>query len=407
MVPEKITDNSLVTMATHFQHSRIPVITWKHPKKQAILLRSSSFVPCSIAKKTVSSSALGNVIHPGSKPSGGRGSPNQGGVGVYNVEVENYLLSVLLVSQTERNENEQVHDDLVRHLSLPPQTIQFLPEMYRTSSISSLRQSPTHKPLHPQLSPDSGLGGDFTATRTRTSSFDVLGKLRKGVSKLTRYGLGESGSPRLTPKLGGHKQNKGDLSPQLVKRRSNPELEEKIGHPPLDDTPQDPTRKLLPVSRVKLGEPLSPSSAPHSPQLAPVRHKRAKSMGQVSDLSTSDVDLADIIMTEKRESSMSPPGGTVDWEAVGSDRTESPMSADERAQTATPDRESSPELPTQKPNGLDVAWGHFEDSTSRVGKVYIIMLCAISIPLTSLPPSLLPSLFPPSFPLFLPLSHPS
>ena len=250
---------------------------------------------------------------------------------MYNVEVENYLLSVLLVSQTERNENEQAHDDLVRHLSLPPQTLQFLPEMYRTSSISSLRQSPPHKPLHPQLSPDSGLGGDFTASRTRTSSFDVLGKIKKGVSKLTKQG----GSPRLTPKLGGHKHlHKGDSSPQLAKRRSDPELEEEVGLPPLEDIPQDPTRKLLPVSRVKLGEPLSPNSAPHSPQLAPVRHKRAKSMGQVSDLSTSDVDLADIIMTERHESSMSPPGA-VDWEAVGSDRTESPLSADERPQTAT------------------------------------------------------------------------
>ena len=64
VVPEKVTDDSLAAVASQFQHQRLPVVTWKRPDKKVVLLRSSSFVPCSIAKKTVSSSALAGIRHP-------------------------------------------------------------------------------------------------------------------------------------------------------------------------------------------------------------------------------------------------------------------------------------------------------------------------------------------------------
>ena len=64
VVPEKVTDDSLAAVASQFQHQRLPVVTWKHPDKKVVLLRSSSFVPCSIAKKTVSSSTLAGIRHP-------------------------------------------------------------------------------------------------------------------------------------------------------------------------------------------------------------------------------------------------------------------------------------------------------------------------------------------------------
>ena len=64
VVPEKVTDDSLAAVASQFQHQRLPVVTWKHPNKKVVLLRSSSFVPCSIAKKSVSSSALAGIRHP-------------------------------------------------------------------------------------------------------------------------------------------------------------------------------------------------------------------------------------------------------------------------------------------------------------------------------------------------------
>lgn len=384
VVPDKMSDNSLVTMATQFQHNRFPVVTWKHPKKQAVLLRSSSFVPSSIGRKTVgSSSALGNVIHPGSKPSGERGSPNLGGVGVYNVEVENFLLSVLLVSQTERSENEQAQGDLVSHMSMPPQTMQFDPEMYRTLSVSVQRPN-LHRPLGNQPSNDSGLGFDFVSGRARTSSFDFLSrKLRKGissVSKLAKHDFGDSGSPKGSPKPGVRRRmRKGTSSPQLVRRRSNPEDEAE--HPPLEDIPQSPTKMVSPTSVLKVEEPVSPSSAPQSPQVAPAKlgHKRAKSMGHASDLSSSDVDLADIIMTEKRDSSMSPEklSNTIDWEAVGNDGTESPVPVEGRPRMATPDAGSSPEPPSRKPDELDIEWDHFEqdERPKQVGVLLTYILC--------------------------------
>ena len=64
VVPEKVTDDSLATVASQFEHRRLPVVTWKYPDKKVVLLRSSAFVSCSIAKKTVSSSALAGIRHP-------------------------------------------------------------------------------------------------------------------------------------------------------------------------------------------------------------------------------------------------------------------------------------------------------------------------------------------------------
>lgn len=185
VVPDKITDNSLISMAHQFQHNRFPVVTWKHPKKQAVLLRSSSFIPSSIAKKTVSTSALGYVqssINPNAaKTPGDAVTGNVGGVGVSNIEVENYLLSVLLINQIERNQKDNLDEsNLVLQLSIPPRAMEFDTELHRTASASSTSSNLSnpatpkkdHKPLSNQLSSasaasavsagsiDSGLGGD-------------------------------------------------------------------------------------------------------------------------------------------------------------------------------------------------------------------------------------------------------
>ena len=51
VVPSETTDEDLAALACQFQHSRWPVVTWKHPKRDAVMLRSSSFVPSSITRK--------------------------------------------------------------------------------------------------------------------------------------------------------------------------------------------------------------------------------------------------------------------------------------------------------------------------------------------------------------------
>ena len=53
-VPAKITDSSLASLASQFNLSRLPVVTWRHPRKEAVLLRSSSFIPSAIGKKKFS-----------------------------------------------------------------------------------------------------------------------------------------------------------------------------------------------------------------------------------------------------------------------------------------------------------------------------------------------------------------
>jgi len=54
VVPSKVTDDGLVSLAGQFQLNRFPVVTWRHPKKEVVLLRSSSFVPSVIGKKKFS-----------------------------------------------------------------------------------------------------------------------------------------------------------------------------------------------------------------------------------------------------------------------------------------------------------------------------------------------------------------
>ncbi len=54
MVPAKLGDEDIPSLASQFQLNRFPVVTWKHPRKEAVLLRSSSFVPSVIGKKKFS-----------------------------------------------------------------------------------------------------------------------------------------------------------------------------------------------------------------------------------------------------------------------------------------------------------------------------------------------------------------
>ena len=43
VVPDKFSDESVTRILPHFQQGRVPIVTWKHPRTKAILLRSSSF----------------------------------------------------------------------------------------------------------------------------------------------------------------------------------------------------------------------------------------------------------------------------------------------------------------------------------------------------------------------------
>jgi hypothetical protein len=46
--------------------------------------------------------------------------PNSGGIGVYNAEVENYLLQFLLVEKSDKPTTTPIHQ-----ISMPPETMEF------------------------------------------------------------------------------------------------------------------------------------------------------------------------------------------------------------------------------------------------------------------------------------------
>ena len=148
VVPDKASDDTLISVASQFQHGRFPVVTWRHSKKQAVLLRSSCFVPSNSPQKVITGGALGyvqnTVLQQGAKLVGAGGKfvqqgahkekgaiSNLGGTGVFNVDVENYILGVLLVSQHARREGSK--NDLFVELSMPPTTVEFDPEQQKTT----------------------------------------------------------------------------------------------------------------------------------------------------------------------------------------------------------------------------------------------------------------------------------
>lgn len=50
-VPAGVTDTQLLQVASHYNQSRWPVATWRHPRTGTVLLRSSSIVPTNVVAK--------------------------------------------------------------------------------------------------------------------------------------------------------------------------------------------------------------------------------------------------------------------------------------------------------------------------------------------------------------------
>ena len=86
VVPEKSSDSSLIRIAQHFQDNRLPVVTWKHPRTHAVLLRSSSFLTSPAPKKKP-------IL---SKPTDK--APDQDLVGIMNPDVEAFLSEIVRMS---------------------------------------------------------------------------------------------------------------------------------------------------------------------------------------------------------------------------------------------------------------------------------------------------------------------
>ncbi len=371
-------------MATQFQNNRFPVVTWRHPKNQAVLLRSSSFVPCSIAKKSMATSALGYVqaqaqakfAHTKLSKAAEYAPGNEGGIGIYNVNVENYLLSVLLVSQMVRREQFNVASSLVQQLSIPPAAINFDPELPRTDSVDSFGAVSSPVPSSKRQlfnrpgsasSKDSGIAVEGAKA----------GKLLKN-SPIPRRKLLVSKSPEATRKfsLGSFElrkyRGKGKGSNPSTSAGSSPK-----GSPDSNRKLPEKARSMSQLTAAEKSD--SPSQ---SPQFPPKKLSGSDESCQqlekklvAGSTSNNDIQLGDIVVMEKRETSRSPerPMSPIDWEAVGNDRTESPISEENEkgggkgtsGYSGSADESSSPELNEKRPNGLEIQWEHFEDRGKR------------------------------------------
>ena len=329
MVPTKVTDNSLASLAGQFQHNRFPVVTWKHPKKAAILLRSSSFVPSTIAKKkfTVGASKLlpSSVTQ---KPSlsSDKVIQNVAGVGVYNANVENYLYDVMLISPTDKPSL-----DLVQHISMPPPMVEFEEELKRQGSFRGYLPPTSPSPSNDSNEVDSDMKPpENTRMRAATYTYKIRNRVGSSVSQISRFVQDNSKllpSPPAKRKLS-VRRRKMFSSPQLGKRHTMIDNTTKrlsssstASDISIEKTKQKDILKEGPEEE-ETSKPLikkSPRSAEVSPTATiKLTHKRTRSSDQIIELKASDIDLKDIVMSEKTGSPVSP-YSPIDWEALGSE----------------------------------------------------------------------------------------
>ena len=312
MVPVKVEDESLPTVAAQFRHNRFPVVTWKHPNGQAVLLRSGSFVPQPSSTKGVSITNLMNVnaakqaAKLAASSTDDKAQNNTKGVGVYNTYVENYLYHFLHIDK-----DKLPTSDLLSQISVPPQMMEFEKYMSLKRSSDSI---------------DSGdANGSAQPHRTRSAT---IGAFKSGVGKMMNRVTGfvtRRDSPAAARRFSTSK--KGASSPQLLgQRRTNLEFKNSYGvdqtSEPLKEESKEEAEKESGIHPL----PRSADSSPKiQPKLSPARlgHKRVRSSGQIDELP--EIELADIVMVEKRKtSSASPerPMSPIDWEAIGNDRTD-------------------------------------------------------------------------------------
>ncbi|CAI8023621.1 Myotubularin-related protein 5 [Geodia barretti] len=139
VVPESTSDETLISVSSQFQHNRFPVVTWKSPSNQAVLLRSGCFVPSATPQKFGPLGNLPTAVLPGKNKLIGvagrfAGAANKekvthpqanGGTGVFNMDVEGYMLDILHLSQSYRRKRRKTN--FLSEISRAPETMHFDP----------------------------------------------------------------------------------------------------------------------------------------------------------------------------------------------------------------------------------------------------------------------------------------
>jgi myotubularin-related protein 5/13 len=143
VVPDKVSDESLARIAQHFNSNRLPVVTWKHHKTKALLLRSSSFiVPATSRKKNLLSSKLLSDK-----------SSEADSVGILSADIEGFVNTVVSACPKVKEDGE---DDPVywsgsfsRDVTMPPPSLRFDLTEERSSGLASQITSSGQKYVTP------------------------------------------------------------------------------------------------------------------------------------------------------------------------------------------------------------------------------------------------------------------
>lgn len=170
-VPEKVKDEHLTRIAPHFLSNRLPIVTWKHPRTKAILLRSASFVsPPAPQRKS-------GILH----IQGGKHIPDKLSdietQGIMSADVETFIASIVSACpkvMEDNNETKYWSGSFSRDVSMPPSSLLFdpddvLPQSGLASQITAAGQKNRHG-VQAQKSSDS-TGFETGEGRERRESY--------------------------------------------------------------------------------------------------------------------------------------------------------------------------------------------------------------------------------------------
>lgn len=144
VVADTFSDDAIARTAPQFLSNRLPIVTWKHPKSNAVLLRSASFVSHIITKKKSSILVPHGAKHTPDKP------PELDAQGIFSADVEAFISTIVNACPSVERETE-MSNSLSRDVSMPPTSMTFAAE----EILAQYRPQNANKSLTSQVSMDS------------------------------------------------------------------------------------------------------------------------------------------------------------------------------------------------------------------------------------------------------------
>ena len=260
---------------------------------------------------------------------------NKAGVGVYNKDVETYFYDLLLVNPTNHPSL-----DLVQQISMPPPIMEFEEELKRQGSFRGAPPSPSPSSESADFDVEMSKANSGFGIRNRaaTYAFKIRTRVGSSVSQLSRIALPDKkplGSPSARQKF--LTKRKMFSSPQLPRKStSDDSMSRNSSCSTVSDLSMDKMkwREESLREEPESTEVEDKKSHAKSANTSPVSskrpsHKRTRSSDEVIDLKAVGIELKDIVVSER--TSPEPPVSPIDWEAVGSERSNERVSGGREA----------------------------------------------------------------------------